>query len=132
MAAPKSSSGRPQRGRNGKNSPGTIQRVSAALASRVDLEEAYATGVQAVRHAVEGKSGYMLTLERKPGSEYVCKTGIVSLEEVANREKKVPRAFIDSEGNGVTRAFLGYVTPLIGDPFPEYARMEKHFVQKLL
>lgn len=112
--------------------PGTIQRVSALLASPVDVEEAYATGAQAVRHAVEGKSGWMVTLEREPGAEYACKTGIVSLEEVANREKKVPREFINAEGTGVTGAFLEYVTPLIGGPLPEYARLEKHFVKKRL
>jgi 6-phosphofructokinase len=112
--------------------PGTIQRVSALLASRVDADEAYATGAQAVRHAVEGKSGYMVTLEREPGREYACRTGIVSLAEVANREKKIPRDFINAEGNGVGPAFLDYVTPLIGDPLPEYARLEKHFVKKLL
>ena len=112
--------------------PGTIQRVSALLASPVDVAEAYATGAQAVRHAVEGKSGWMVTLEREPGAEYACKTGIVSLEEVANREKKVPREFINAEGTGVTDAFLEYVTPLIGGPLPEYARLEKHFVKKRL
>ena len=112
--------------------PGTIQRVSALLASPVDVEEAYATGAQAVKHAVEGKSGWMVTLEREPGAEYACKTGIVSLEEVANREKKVPREFINAEGTGVTGAFLEYVTPLIGGPLPEYARLEKHFVKKRL
>lgn len=112
--------------------PGTIQRVSALLASPVDVAEAYATGAQAVRHAVEGKSGWMVTLEREPGAEYACKTGIVSLEEVANREKKVPREFINAEGTGVTDAFLEYVTPLIGGPLPEYARLEKHFVKKLM
>ena len=112
--------------------PGTIQRVSALLASPVDVEEAYATGAQAVRHAVEGKSGWMVTLEREPGAEYACKTGIVSLEEVANREKKVPREFINAEGTGVTGAFLEYVTPLIGGPLPEYARLGKHFVKKRL
>lgn len=112
--------------------PGTIQRVSALLASPVDVEEAYATGAQAVKHAVEGKSGWMVTLEREPGAEYMCKTGIVSLEEVANREKKVPREFINAEGTGVTGAFLEYVTPLIGGPLPEYARLEKHFVKKRL
>ena len=112
--------------------PGTIQRVSALLASPVDVEEAYATGAQAVKHAVEGKSGWMVTLEREPGAEYACKTGIVSLEEVANREKKVPREFINAEGTGVTGAFLEYVTPLIGGPLPEYARLEKHFVKKLM
>ena len=112
--------------------PGTIQRVSALLASPVDVEEAYATGAQAVKHAVEGKSGWMVTLEREPGAEYACKTGIVSLEEVANREKKVPREFINAEGTGVTGAFLEYVTPLISGPLPEYARLEKHFVKKRL
>jgi len=112
--------------------PGTIQRVSALLASRVDAAEAYATGAQAVRHAVEGKSGYMVTLKREPDREYACRTGIVSLAEVANREKKIPRDFINAEGNGVSPAFLDYVTPLIGDPLPEYARLEKHFVKKLL
>jgi len=112
--------------------PGTIQRVSALLASPVDVEEAYATGAQAVKHAVEGKSGWMVTLEREPGAEYACKTGIVSLEEVANREKKVPREFINAEGTGVTGAFLEYVTPLIGGPLPEYARLIKHFVKKRL
>lgn len=112
--------------------PGTIQRVSALLASPVDVEEAYATGAQAVKHAVEGKSGWMVTLEREPGAEYACTTGIVSLEEVANREKKVPREFINAEGTGVTDAFLEYVTPLIGGPLPEYARLEKHFVKKLM
>jgi len=112
--------------------PGTIQRVSATLASRVDLAEAYATGAQAVRHAVAGESGYMVTLEREPGAAYSCKTGIVPLTEVANREKKVPRTFINEEGNWVTQAFLDYVTPLIGDPLPEYARLEKHSIPKLL
>ena len=112
--------------------PGTIQRVSALLASPVDVAEAYATGAQAVRHAVEGKSGWMVTLEREPGAEYACKTGIVSLEEVANREKKVPREFINAEGTGVTGAFLEYVIPLIGGPLPEYARLGKHFVKKRL
>ena len=112
--------------------PGTIQRVSALLASPVDVEEAYATGAQAVKHAVEGKSGWMVTLEREPGAEYACTTGIVSLEEVANREKKVPREFINAEGTGVTGAFLEYVTPLIGGPLPEYARLEKRFVKKRL
>ncbi|MCE5262176.1 MAG: 6-phosphofructokinase [Deltaproteobacteria bacterium] len=112
--------------------PGTIQRVSALLASRVDAAEAYATGAQAVKHAVEGESGHMVTLEREPGREYACRTGTISLSEVANKEKKIPRDFINAEGNGVAQSFLDYVTPLIGDPLPEYARLEKHFVKKLL
>jgi 6-phosphofructokinase len=112
--------------------PGTIQRVSSVLASPVDAEEAYVTGAQAVRHAVEGKSGFMVTLEREAGQKYVCKTGIVSLAEVANKEKKVPREFINEDGNGVSRKFLEYATPLIGGPLPEYTRLERHYVGKQL
>jgi ATP-dependent phosphofructokinase / diphosphate-dependent phosphofructokinase len=73
----------------------------------------------------------MVALEREPGGEYACKRRIVPLAEVANKEKKTPRDFTNAEGNGVTRAFLDYVTPLIGDHIPEYARLEKHFVKML-
>ena len=112
--------------------PGTIQRVSAVLASPVDLEEAYRTGADAVKQAMAGHSGYMVTLDRLPGSAYGCTTGLVALKDVANREKKVPPDFIAADGHWVTAAFLDYATPLIGGPLPEYARLEKHFVKKLL
>jgi hypothetical protein len=37
----------------------------------------------------------------------------------------------NAEGNEVTWAFLDHLPPLIGDPIPEYVRLEKHFVKKL-
>lgn len=105
--------------------PGTIQRMSLALASRADLEEAYMAGRAAVRHAAEGQSGSMVTLVRQPGAEYVCTTGLAPLAEVAHSVKLMPRDFVNPEANFVTQAFIDYATPLIGDPLPRYARLQK-------
>ncbi|RKY04497.1 6-phosphofructokinase, partial [Candidatus Poribacteria bacterium] len=105
--------------------PGTIQRNSILLASRVDLEEAYMVGAKAVELAVQGVTDVMVTLVRESNRPYRCTTGTVELEFVANREKKVPDEFINEEGNFVTEEFLEYVRPLIGDPLPEYVRLER-------
>jgi 6-phosphofructokinase len=105
--------------------PGTIQRVSMVCASSTDLEEAYMVGQMAVRHAVEGKTDYMVTLVREPGAEYKCTTGLVELEKVALGTKRVPDEYINEAGNGVTDAFIEYARPLIGGQLPEYARLKK-------
>ncbi len=105
--------------------PGTIQRVSMLAASPVDLEEAYQVGRAAVRHAVRGEDGAMVTLVRASSEPYRCTTGLAPLERVANAERRVRDAFIAPEGNDVTVAFLAYVRPLIGGPLPPYARLER-------
>jgi 6-phosphofructokinase 1 len=105
--------------------PGTIQRVSILAASPVDLEEAYQVGRAAVRHAVDGQDGHMVTLVRESSEPYRWATGLAPLEKVANAERKVPDAFISADGNDVTPAFLEYARPLIGPPLPHYARLER-------
>lgn len=105
--------------------PGTIQRVSMLAASPVDLEEAYQVGRAAVRHAVEGRDGAMVTLVRESSDPYWCVTGLAPLDRVANAERTVPDAFIASDGSDVTEAFLAYARPLIGDRLPPYARLER-------
>jgi len=112
--------------------PGTIQRTSMMCASETDIEEAYMVGRDAVKTAIEGKSGYMVTLVREKGKKYRCSTGSVRLEEVANKVKRVPEKFINKEGNFVTKEFMEYVKPLIGGPLPEYVRLRKKPVKKLL
>lgn len=112
--------------------PGTIQRSSSLCASKVDVEEAYMCGQTAVKLATEGKSGFMVILEREPGKIYKCKTNIVKLDDVANKEKKIPKEFINDEGNWVTQKFIDYIKPLIGGPLPEYTRFEKHLINKML
>ena len=105
--------------------PGTVQRMSSLCASETDREEAYMAGATAVKQAVEGNAGYMVTLVREANEPYKCTTGLVALSEVANVEKKVPDEFINDAGNFVTDKFIEYALPLIGSPLPEYVRLEK-------
>lgn len=112
--------------------PGTIQRMSMLAVSPVDQQEAYLVGQMAVRQSCEGVSDKMVTLERKPGAEYQCATGLAPLAEVANAEKPVPDEFINEEGNFVTDAFLEYARPLIGPPLASYPRLELKRVAKKL
>jgi ATP-dependent phosphofructokinase / diphosphate-dependent phosphofructokinase len=108
--------------------PGTFQRMSIPLASRIDRDEAYMAGRAAVDHAVRGVSGSMVTLVREPGPTYVCSTGLAPLADVANNVKLMPREFVNEEANFVTPAFVDYAQPLIGDPLPRYARLARHMV----
>ena len=112
--------------------PGTIQRVSITCISPIDLDEAYLVGQIAISKAVEGESDKMVALLRKSGEPYECETGLVGLEEVALKTRKVPDQFIDENSNYVTDAFLTYARPLIGGPLPEYGHLKKRMVEKLL
>lgn len=110
--------------------PGTIQRMSMTLSSKVDLEEAYRVGAQAVKEAVAGKSGYMVTLVRESNTPYRCETGLAPLQEAALAEKKLPLDYINEAGNLPTEKFVAYAMPLIGDPLPEYVKLERIWVDK--
>ncbi len=112
--------------------PGTIQRVSMSCASEVDLEEAYRVGQVAISRAIEGESDKMVTLVRRNGEEYYCEIGLVELEKVALKTKRVPDAFINEDSNFVTEDFLKYVSPLIGGPLPKYVRLRKRMLEKRL
>ena len=93
--------------------PGLLGRVSAAHRSTIDWNEARRVGRAAVRAAVAGKSGVMVTLEREAGPTYSTATGTVPLEEVADVQRFLPTGWIDPRGR-VSREFLDYVTPLVG------------------
>ncbi|MGC9359076.1 MAG: 6-phosphofructokinase [Anaerolineae bacterium] len=110
--------------------PGYLQRSFAALQSPVDREEAYQVGRRAVRAAMEGKTGVMVTLDRAEGPDYQISYGLASLDRIANVEHTLPDAYINDAGNGVTEAFVEYARPLIGDPLPPYAKLSMHPVPK--
>jgi len=103
--------------------PGTIARMFAACASSVDRREAYEVGAAAVRLLVEGASEVMVTLERVSDDPYTATTGVIAATEVANRERRMPDAFIGPDGRSVTDAFRTYALPLIDGPLPPYARL---------
>ncbi len=109
----------------------TMQRSAAHFASRTDADEAYMVGAAAVREALRGRSGIMITLVREDGDVYRCGTGTAPLSSVANVEHRVPAGWINPSGNHVHRDFLDYArplimgeaTPLFKDGLPDYVHL---------
>jgi 6-phosphofructokinase 1 len=98
-----------------------LQRSARHIASRVDVEQAYAVGRAAVQFALQGKNAVMPTIVRKSSAPYRWAIGQAPLAMVANREKKLPRNFITQDGFGITAACRRYLSPLIGgEDYPPY------------
>jgi ATP-dependent phosphofructokinase / diphosphate-dependent phosphofructokinase len=98
-----------------------LQRAARHIASKVDVQQAYAVGKAAVDLAVKGMTAVMPTIVRRSSRPYRWTIGHVPLSEVANQEKKLPREFITPDGFGITPAARRYLEPLIaGDAFPPF------------
>ena len=97
-----------------------LSRFAMQSASVVDSGEALMAGQAAVRRAVDGMNGFMITIARHldPNKPYSSLIGMVRLGLGAKSEKVVPEAFINETGNFVTEAFEKYATPLIGGRLP--------------
>ena len=118
-----------------------LQRSARHVASKTDVEQAWAVGAAAVRLAMEGKSGVMPVIRRKSNNPYRWEIGETSLGRVANVEKKLPPSYITADGFGITPAARRYLSPLIQgedyppydrDGLPRYVRMKKVLVKKKL
>lgn len=120
--------------------PDYLQRSSRHLSSSVDIQEAIAVGIKAVELALDGESGYMVTIERITDEPYIWDLGKVELKKVAAQTKELPEDFIDSEGFMVTEKFFRYALPLIqGEENIDrwkvpnhYTRFEWNMVEKKL
>ena len=98
-----------------------LQRSARHIASKTDVEQAYAVGKRAVELAVEGRDSIMVTIERNKGISYSWSLGEASLARVANMEKKMPRSFITKDGFNITQEARKYLQPLInGEDYPPY------------
>lgn len=97
------------------------QRCGSHLASATDLEESVCVGRAAVKHAAEGVTREMMTIERTSTKPYAYTVGHHDIDLIANQVKEVPAEFINEAGNNVTDACLTYLLPLIaGEVSPEY------------
>jgi 6-phosphofructokinase 1 len=92
-------------------------------ASKVDLDEAYKCGVEAVKLAEKGESGYMVSILRKSNNPYTIEFGKVPLHEVAVSAKPMPLDYFNKEGNHVSEKFIEYIKPLAGE-LPEFVTLE--------
>jgi len=107
-----------------------LQRAARHIASRVDVEQAYAVGKAAVELAVKGVNAVMPTIVRRASRPYKWSIGHVPLAQVANVEKKLPRSFITADGFGITAACRRYLEPLIeGEAPPPYKHGVPQYVR---
>jgi 6-phosphofructokinase 1 len=98
-----------------------LQRAARHIASKTDVEQAYAVGKAAVEFAVKGHNAVMPTIVRAGQRPYKWKIGMAPLAQVANREKMMPPEFISGDGYGITEACRRYLAPLIaGEAYPPY------------
>jgi len=98
-----------------------LQRSARHIASKTDVEQAYALGKAAVDMVIAGENAVMPTVVRKSDNPYVWGIGKAKLEDVANIEKKMPKEFISDDGFGITEACRRYLLPLIeGEDYPPY------------
>ncbi|MBA2411050.1 MAG: 6-phosphofructokinase, partial [Gammaproteobacteria bacterium] len=117
-----------------------LQRAARHIASRTDVDQAYALGEAAVKLALAGENAVMPTIERKSSKPYRWGIGHTQLSKVANKEKMLPKSFIRKDGFGITPSCRAYLQPLIEgedyppfkDGLPQYVRLENRPVEKKL
>jgi 6-phosphofructokinase 1 len=98
-----------------------LQRSARHIASKTDVEQAYAVGKAAVELALKGENAVMATIVRKADRPYRWAIGKAPLAKVANQEKMMPRRFITPDGFGITAAARRYLAPLVqGEAYPPY------------
>jgi len=98
-----------------------LQRSARHIASKTDVEQAYAVGKAAVQFALQGKTAVMPVIKRVSDKPYRWKIESAPLSRIANKEKMLPRRYITKDGFGITPAGRRYLEPLIrGEDYPPY------------
>lgn len=107
-----------------------LQRAARHIASKTDVDQAYATGKAAVEFALKGHNSVMPTIERVSKKPYKWKVGMAPLSKVANVEKMMPKDFITKDGFGITQKCRDYLEPLIkGEDYPPYKNGMPQYVR---
>jgi len=98
-----------------------MQRSARHLASKTDVEQAYAVGKAGVEMALAGDNAIMPAIHRVSNKPYQWEIIKAPLADVANVEKMMPRDYISEDGFGITDACREYLLPLIeGEEYPPY------------
>jgi ATP-dependent phosphofructokinase / diphosphate-dependent phosphofructokinase len=105
--------------------PGDLQRMASFAVSIADRDEAFMVGKMGTKALLDGESDKMITLVRHDEPAYYCTTGTAELAQVANVQRLLPDEYLDESKTMVTQAFYDYALPLVGDPVPDHARLEK-------
>ncbi|MCX7055684.1 MAG: diphosphate--fructose-6-phosphate 1-phosphotransferase, partial [Proteobacteria bacterium] len=117
-----------------------LQRSARHIASKTDVEQAYAVGRAAVEFAIKGYNSVLPVIKRTSSAPYRWVIEAAPLDAVANVEKKVPASYITKDGFGITAACRRYLAPLIAgedyppfkDGLPDYVTLKKAPVKRKL
>ena len=103
--------------------PDYLQRSARHLASKTDVDHAWAVGEAAVDFALAGRNAVMPAIIRSSDAPYRWKIEAAPLSKVANHEKTLPKSFIRKDGYGITDKARSYLEPLIrGEDPPPYGK----------
>ncbi|MCB7304669.1 6-phosphofructokinase [Bariatricus massiliensis] len=89
------------------------QRCSSSCLSATDLDEAVGSGRYAVKAALEGETGKMITFIRKSSAPYKVEFGTADVALICNMEKPVPLTWITEDGSDIGEEFIAYAAPLL-------------------
>ncbi len=87
------------------------QRCAAHILSAADIDEGVKIGKCAVKKAVSGISGRMITVKRNKSNR--MSIGSKNVQKIANAVRSVPREYINERGNNITEECLEYLVPLV-------------------
>lgn len=112
--------------------PDYMQRAARHLASATDIAQAEAVARHAITLAQSGLTGLMVNIVRESDAPYRWHCGAVALTDIANRERSVPRDWIDQAHYTLQPEALAYLKPLIAgeislpwsEGLPEYPWVE--------
>ena len=95
---------------------GYLQRSFPGVRSRTDAEEAFLAGAAAVRAALEsGVTKGTIGILREEGRAYRVAYAARPIADAAKETRSLPREFIAKNGHDVTKAFIDYARPIVGE-----------------
>ena len=118
-----------------------LQRAARHIASRVDVDQAYALGLESIKIAKTDINNIMLTIKNDSTKQnYKWSISSTNLDNVANIEKMLPKSFIKSNNFEITNSCKQYILNLIqGEDyptyqkgFPQYAKLKCKTIKKKL
>ena len=103
---------------------GYLQRSFPGYASPVDQAEARLAGKTGVEYACseDYQTGSVAFRRTGNGDNYAIECFRAELQDVARETKPLPAKYINEEGNGITKEFREYVSPLVGE-LPAIAKL---------
>jgi len=90
-----------------------MQRCSSHICSKTDIDESEAIGSAGVRCALNGETGKVMIFRRINDMPYTVVIESAESSEIANKEKFLPKDFVNSNGNNISKKALSYFVPLI-------------------